>query len=77
MHSTPILKEQILSYYHLVQFLVCSIFEESWVQSYEEFKNLLIALYDLNLKEINQLELEANGNPDSFIELALNKYGQS
>lgn len=77
MHSTPIPKGQILSYYHLVQFLVQSIFEGNWDQSYEEFKNLLIALYDLNLKEINQLEREANGNPDSFIELTLDKYGQS
>lgn len=47
---------EVVNYAQLLKFLMKDILEEDWQTSLEDYKNLLIALYDCNLKEISALE---------------------
>lgn len=66
MAITP---QQVVNYAHLLHFLMKDILEEDWQTALEEYKNLLIAVYDCNLKEIAAMEEAADGDYFKFFEL--------
>ena len=64
-----ITQQQVVNYANLLNFLIRDILEEDWQTALEEYKNLLIAIYDCNLKEIAAMEESANGDYFKFYEL--------
>lgn len=64
-----ILQDQVVKYAELLKYLMKEILEEDWQSALEEYKNLLIAVYDRNLKEIAAIEEQAGNDVMKFFEL--------
>ena len=60
---------EVVNYAKLLKFLMKDILEEDWQTSLEDYKNLLIALYDCNLKEISALESQSGDDYFEFYRL--------
>ena len=65
--------EAVVRYAELLKFLVGDIFEEDWRQALEEYKNLLIGYYNLNLKDVDELEEQSGGDAICFCACAAEK----
>lgn len=68
-----ITQSEVVSYGQLLYFLMDHIFEADWMTSLENYKNLLIGLYDCNLKEISSIEEKSGGNYFEFYKLISQK----
>lgn len=64
-----ITQSEVVNYAKLLVFLMKDIFEEDWVKALEDYKNLLIGVYDRNLKEIADIEEKAGDDIMKFFEL--------
>lgn len=62
-------QEEVVNYANLLKFLMNDILEEEWQKPLEDYKNLLIALYDCNLKEIAAIEEQSGDDYFKFYEL--------
>lgn len=62
-------QETIVNYAKLLNFLVCEILEEKWEPVVEEYKNLLIGIFNCNLKQIADIEEKSNGDWLKYCEL--------
>ena len=67
--GTCISKTEVVSYAKLLKFLMKDILEEDWEKALEDYKNMLIGVFDCNLKEIAALEEQAGGDIMRFFEL--------
>lgn len=66
-------QQEVVNYAKLLKFLMNDILEEDWKTSLEDYKNLLIALYDCNLKEIAAIEEQSGDDYFKFYELISQK----
>lgn len=64
-----ITQDEVVRYANLLQFLMNDILEEDWQSALVEYKNLLIAVFDCNLKEIANMEELAKGDYFKFYKL--------
>lgn len=64
-----ITQNQVVKYAELLKFLMKEVLEENWEKSLQDYKNLLIAVYDCNLKEIEAMEQASDGDIMKFFEL--------
>lgn len=64
-----ITQEQVLKYAELLKYLIKEILIENWQCAMEDYKNLLIAVFDCNLKEIAAIEDIAGDDYFKFFEL--------
>lgn len=62
-------QEQVIKYAELLKYLMKEILEEDWERALEEYKNLLIAVYDCNLKEIAAIEDASDNDIMKFFSL--------
>lgn len=62
-------QEQVVKYAELLKYLMKEILEEDWEKALEDYKNLLIAVYDCNLKEIDAMEQASEGDIMQFFKL--------
>lgn len=67
--SIGIAQEDVVNYAKLLKFLMKDILEEDWETALESYKNMLIGMYDCNLKEIAAMEEKAGGDVMKFFEL--------
>lgn len=62
MENKEISADSVCRYARLLKFLVADILEEDWDQVAEEYANLLVGVFDRNLKEIADAENKAEGD---------------
>lgn len=59
----------VVKYAELLKYLMKEILEEDWEKALDDYKNLLIAVFDRNLKEIAIIEDEAGNDIMKFFSL--------
>ena len=62
-------QEEVVNYANLLKYLMKDILEEDWGTALENYKNMLIGVYDCNLKEIAAMEEKSAGDVMKFFEL--------
>ena len=67
--AIDVTQEEVMNYAKLLKFLMKDILEEDWEAALENYKNMLIGVYDCNLKEIAALEEKSAGDVMRFFEL--------
>jgi len=67
--AIDVTQEEVVNYAKLLKFLMKDILEEEWETVLEDYKNMLIGLYDCNLKEIAAMEEKSAGDVMKFFEL--------
>ena len=67
--AIDITQEEVVNYAKLLKFLMKDILEEDWETALEDYKNMLIGVYDCNLKEIAAMEEKSAGDVMKFFEL--------
>ena len=64
-----ITQREVVNYAKLLDFLMKDILEEDWETALESYKNMLIGVYDCNLKEIASMEEKSADDVMKFFEL--------
>lgn len=67
--AIDITQKEVVNYAKLLKFLMKDILEEDWETALEDYKNMLIGVYDCNLKEIAAMEEKSAGDVMKFFEL--------
>lgn len=67
--AIDVTQEEVVNYAKLLKFLMKDILEEEWETALEDYKNMLIGVYDCNLKEIAVMEEKSAGDVMKFFEL--------
>lgn len=62
-------QEEVVNYAKLLKFLMKDILEEDWEPALENYRNMLIGVYDCNLKEIAAMEEKSARDVMKFFEL--------
>ena len=62
MENREITTDVVCRYAQLLKYLVADILEEDWSEVAEEYANLLIGVFDRNLKEVSDAEKKAQGD---------------
>lgn len=68
MKGTTVSTAEVVSYARLLKFLVQDIFQENWDAVEDAYKNLLIGVYNCNLKEVSAAEEQSEGDLIKFCE---------
>lgn len=72
MDGKSISTEELVAYANLLKFLIYNILEEDWNYASQMYENLLIGVFNRNLKEIQDAQLYADGNFNKMIERICN-----
>ena len=67
--ALDVTQREVVNYARLLKFLIKDILEDDWKMALENYKNMLIGLYDCNLKEIASMEEKSSGDVMRFFEL--------